>query len=708
MHYFDSGGPGRLFRLGENCCAVAKANRFAMIVDAAAYFEAFRRAAERARHSILVLAWDFNSQTPLAPGDSGLTIGDFLNGLAERTSDLHIRILDWDFPLIFQHDREFPPVFGLGWKPHRRVEFKFDATHPLAGSQHQKIAVIDDTVAFLGGLDLTARRWDTPEHKPGDPRRTSAGTPYPPFHDVMAAVDGDAALELAEVARGRWRLATGERLRPVPHNPDVWPDVLRPDLTNVRLAVACTTPGAHEGTPTRDVERLYLDMIAAARRYIYIENQYFTSHSIGEALAARLAERDGPEIVVVTRLLSHGWLEEVTMHALRTRLVRTLREADKHGRLRVYYPDIEGLAPGTCIDIHSKVMVVDDEWLRIGSANISNRSMGLDSECDVVVEAGGDTERSALIRRLRDRLLAEHVGRPVEEVSRAVGQERSLQAAIEKLGSPERALKELPDQPEWSDAALAAVSVADPEKPVSLEMLVDQFAPGVEVRPAIVTWRRALAAGAVLMAIAALWRFTPLADLASAEAVNAWATRFGEHWWALPLLILSYTPASIVVFPRALITVAAVLAFGPWLGFLCAAIGNLLAAFATYMAGRVFRRDTVRAIAGTRLNTLSRALRRRGLLAITAIRLVPVAPFAVENVVAGAIHIPLREYLLGTFFGMLPGELASTVFGQQLQAALLESSDINYWWIATVVLVLALAAYGVRRFLMRLETTTAS
>ena len=705
-HYHEPAAPAPLFRLGENCCAIATAGRFAMLVDGAAYFDAFRRAAERARHSILILAWDFNSQTPLHPGQDTLTIGDFLNDLAERRRGLRIRVLDWDFPLIFQHDREFPPVFGLGWKPHRRVEFRFDATHPLAGSQHQKIAVIDESIAFVGGLDLTARRWDTPEHRPSDPRRTVNGGPYPPFHDVMAAVDGEAAGALAEVARQRWKRATGETLRPVVSDTNIWPDTLRPDLTNVRVAVACTAPASQNKEATRDVERLYLDMIAAARRYIYIENQYFTSQAIGTALAARLSEPTGPEILVVTRLLSHGWLEEVTMHALRTRLVRDLRNADRHGRLRVYYPHIEGLAPGTCIDIHSKVMIVDDEWLRVGSANVSNRSMGLDSECDVVVEAGSDPAQAAVIRALRDRLLAEHVGRPAAEVARAIDREPSIAAAVESLGTDTRALRPLEDLPEWSDAALAAVAVADPEKPVSLETLVDQFAPGVEVKPAIVTWRRALAVGAFLLAIAAVWRYTPLSELASAEAVAQMASEFGRRWWAFPLLILAYTPAAIVVFPRALLTVAAVLAFGPWLGFLCAVVGNLLAAFLTYMAGRLFRRDTVRAIAGTRLNSLSRALRRRGLLAITAIRLVPVAPFAVENVVAGAIHIPLREYLLGTFFGMLPGELASTVFGQQLQLALLDSSHINYWWVASVVLVLALGAFAVRRFLMRLETTT--
>jgi phospholipase D1/2 len=693
-----------LFRAGENCCSVARAARVALLVDAQAYFEAFRQAAERAERSILILAWDFNSAAPLTV--DGLTVGDFLNGLAKRKPHLELRILDWDFPLLFQHDRELPPIFGLGWKPHRRIHFRFDATHPLAGSQHQKIAVVDDSLAFVGGMDMAARRWDTPEHRPDDPRRRANGVPYPPFHDVMAAVEGEAAAALAGVAHKRWQQATGERLPPLPLRGDAWPPSLQADLQDVSVGVACTAPATSDHEGVREVEQLYLDMIAGARRYIYIENQYFTSQAIGQALAARLREPNGPEIVVVTRELSHGWLEEVTMHALRTRLVRDLRAVDGRGRLHVYYPYVAGLAAGTCIDLHSKVMIVDDEWLRIGSSNVSNRSMGLDSECDVVMEAGRRADVRVGIRAFRDRLLAEHVGRPASELAAVLRGAQTLHDALETLGTAKRGLRPLDDLPEYSETALAALAVADPERPVSLETLVEQFAPGVEVKRAVMTWRKVLAVSAFALGVALLWRFTPLASLANAEAVARWAADFGSRWWAGPALALAYTPACLIVFPRALLTVAAVLAFGPWIGFTCAVTGNLLAAILTYLAGRAFRRDTVRALAGTRLNPLSHAFRKRGLLAITALRLVPAAPFAVENVVAGAIHISVRDYLLGTFFGMLPGELASTVFGTQLHSALLESSSVNYWLVAGVVIVLAAGAFLVHRVLRRMAAAS--
>lgn len=695
-----------LFRPEANCCSVEHASRIAVLVDAADYFEAFAQAAERAQRSIFVLAWDFDSRAQLS-FDAGsrhdTTVGDFLNALARRRKRLEIRILDWDFPLIFGIEREWSPLYGLSWTPHRRVHFRYDSTHPLAGSHHQKVVVIDDKIAFVGGLDLTCRRWDTPEHRPDDPRRMTAGKPYPPFHDVMMAVDGAAARALANIARRRWRKATGERVEAVQVDADPWPESLPVDFADANVCIACTTPAAEGEEGIRQVEQLYVDMIAAARRYIYIENQYFTSNKIGGALAARLGEPDGPEIVVVSRLLSHGWLEEMTMHVLRARLVRELRAADRYNRFHIYYPDVDGLADNTCIDVHSKVMVVDDEWLRIGSANVSNRSMGLDTECDLVIEAEGRADLASGIRAMRDRLIGEHVGVNAEEVGRCVQQAGSMSAAIGRLRSEHRRLKPLEDPSEWSDAVVNAIAVADPERPVSMEALVEQFAPSVEVKRRVPIGIKLAAAGGALLGLALAWRYTPLAGLITADVIIAQAEAFSSRWWAPLIILLAYTPASVVMFPRPLITLAAVVAFGPWLGFTYAMGGILVAAVASYVVGRLLSRDTVRRIAGKKLNRLSEALRQRGLVAMAAVRLVPLAPFAVEGVVAGAIRIKLWHFVVGTFIGMLPGVLAATVFGDQLETGLRDPSQINYWLVGGAIGLLAVASVVVHRWIASID-----
>jgi len=695
-----------LFRPGDNCCAVARAGRLSFLVDGAAYFEAFMRAAERAERAITILAWDFDSGTVLNPGaERPVTLGEFLDSLARRRRRLQIRVLDWDYPLVFGTDRELSPLYGLSWRPHRRVDFRYDDTHPLAGSQHQKIVIIDDKFALIGGLDLACKRWDTPEHKPDDPRRTSGGKPYPPFHDLMVALDGEAAVALAEVVRQRWLNATGKAIPPVTTAGDPWPPALKADVTRVDVGIARTMPANNGSRGVREVERLYLDMIARARRRIYIENQYFTSDSVGKALAARLAEPDGPEIVLVTRLLSHGWLEEMTMHVLRTRLIRELRAADRHGRFHVYYPHLEGLAEGTCIDIHSKMMAVDEEWLRIGSANISNRSMGLDSECDIVIEANGEARVAEVVTGFRDRLLAEHLEVPAAAVSRHIEAAGSIHGAIEALGSSGRSLRPLEKLKDWPEAMVAAVGFTDPEKPVALDMLLEQFTPDIELRRHIPMWKGALAIAALAIALLLVWRFTPLADIVTAESVTSWAEDFGTRWWAPVALVLAYTPASLVMFPRPLLTLAAAVAFGPVLGFSYAIAGVLLAALATYLLGRTLRRETVRRIAGERLNRVSHVMRTHGLPAMVALRLVPVAPFAVVNVVAGAIRIKLWHFILGTFLGMLPGALAASFYGDQLKDALGDSTRINYWIAGGVLVALAGIGWGVRRWFKSIEAS---
>jgi phospholipase D1/2 len=707
----ESTSRSTLFRPGENCRAVARANRVAILIDGAAYFDAFACAAQRAERSITIIAWDFDSRTPLRCDKQGkptLALGDFLNTLAAERRRLHVRILDWDYPMIFGADREFPPpLFGLNWRPHRRVHFHYDNTHPPAGSHHQKIVVIDDKIAFVGGFDLAAKRLDTPAHRPDDPNRVVNGKAYPPFHDLMAVVDGEAAAALAAIARKRWAAATGERLSAVTTDGDPWPEGTSPEMRDVNVAVALTKPAANGDTGAHDIEQLYLDMIARAKRYIYIENQYFTADKIGAALAARLREPNPPEIVLVTRLLSHGWLEEMTMHVLRTRLIRELRAADHGNRFQVYYPHVDGLADGTCIDIHSKIMAVDDEWLRIGSANLSNRSMGFDSECDIAIEARGAAPIASAIRQLRDQLLGEHLGVSAAVVAREVEQTGSMIRAIGQLQSSERTLRELNELPLWPDAVIDAIGITDPERPVSLDRMVAQFASDVEIYKDISLWRHIIVIALLVAGLTAVWRLTPLADVVTPEAITEWARHFAGQWWAPLVVLVAYTPACVVMFPRPLITLAAVVAFGPWLGFVYGMSGILLAALATYLAGRMFRRETVRRISGEKLNRMTTALRRRGLLAMTALRLVPLAPFAVEGLVAGAIRIRVLDYVLGTFLGMLPGVLAATIFGDQIETALRDPSQVNYWLVAGVVIVLLIGSLVVKKWLARMETVPA-
>jgi phospholipase D1/2 len=214
-------------------------------------------------------------------------------------------------------------------------------------------------------------------------------------------------------------------------------------------------------------------------------------------------------------------------------------------------------------------------------------------------------------------------------------------------------------------------------------------------RPA---WGMLISALAVCAALAAAWRYTPLSELITAERITGWARASREVKWAPIIVMLVYTPATFVMFPRPLLTLLTVIAFGPWLGFVYGMTGILVAAAATYYAGQLLPHKMVNRLAGDRLDEVGGALRRHGLLSVLALRILPAAPFAVEGMIAGAAHVKLWHYIAGTFLGMLPGVLTTTIFGDQMAAALEDVSKINYWLAGGAAVVFVVVIYFVRRW----------
>ncbi|MEO8536855.1 MAG: phospholipase D-like domain-containing protein, partial [Betaproteobacteria bacterium] len=213
-------------------------------------------------------------------------------------------------------------------------------------------------------------------------------------------VVGDCTRALGDLARERWRRATGKTPRRSPPSAvdEVWPSGVASAAMDVDVAIARTEPAFAGREAVAEVRMLHEDAIAAARRFIYAENQYFTSHAIAEAFAARLGEARPPEIAVVSPYSQSGWLEITTMGVLRSRIHRKLRAADRDGKYRLYCP-ILGWQKATegCLNVHSKVLIVDDTLLTVGSSNLADRSLSLDTECHLVIEAGGTPRRRTLI-----------------------------------------------------------------------------------------------------------------------------------------------------------------------------------------------------------------------------------------------------------------------------------------------------------------------
>lgn len=432
---------------GRNCWRLDHAERAAALIDGADYFAHLEAALREARRSIFIIGWDFDGSIRLRPDagpEESPPLGPLLRSLVEEKPELEVRILVWSVAVVHAPGAPGPLLFGADWQDHPRLHLRLDTHHPIYAAHHQKIVCIDDAIAFVGGMDLTVQRWDTCDHAAGHPvRLREDGTIYDPVHDIQMVVDGQAARSVAELARDRWKVATGEELAPVqPPASDPWPSGLAPDFTDILIAIARTYPEWGDQHAIREVANLTIDALAAARRTVYIEAQYLTSPVFGEILSQLLADPQGPEIVVVMTRESHGMAERLVMGTNRDRLIRQLRRVDHHDRLRVYYPVVPGHQGGECqVLIHSKLIIVDDVFLRIGSSNLNNRSIGLDTECDLAVE-GADEDTRRTITHLRDRLLAEHLGAGAEELAAAIANEDgSIIRAIERLNGNGRGLR---------------------------------------------------------------------------------------------------------------------------------------------------------------------------------------------------------------------------------------------------------------------------
>jgi phospholipase D1/2 len=462
-----------MLRPGHNCWRVERAPRFSCIQDAADCFRLIRQAILQAHETVFILGWDIMATLDLVPGgvsdDAPTRLDELLKWVVHRRPSLQCYILIWDHAELYAFERDPFVRWRLSWSMPRQVHFRFDGNHTTGGSHHQKIVVVDDALAFSGGIDLTGHRWDTSAHRLDEPARVNAnGTPYDPYHEVQAMVDGAAAVSLGDLVRDRWH-ALGETPRPRGSTPprDLWPDDVVADLVDVDVAISRTMPASEPQPEIRECEQLFVDSIAAAERSIYIESQYFTNDMLGQALADRLRDPDGPEVIAVIPKECSGWLEQQTMGVLRDEVLRHLTTADRYNRLRVVYP-AASRARNVSTFVHSKVMIVDDRLVRIGSANLSRRSMGVDSECDLAAEASADPRQRAGIQRIRDRLIGEHLGMPADEVAAEVARLGSVRELIDTRANADRTLLTVDVHGPVDPPAEIVKAAADPDEPIDV------------------------------------------------------------------------------------------------------------------------------------------------------------------------------------------------------------------------------------------------
>jgi len=586
------GAPDGLLIEGDTCWRLARAAQAAVLIDAASYFEALRASLLAAQRSVFVLGWELHSRTRLEgarkPTDGApVELGKLLRFLLKRRKELELKILLWNHPVMYSVHRELFPRWIFWPREPDRVEIVLDSHLPAGASHHEKLVIIDDEVAYCGGVDLTVRRWDIAAHHPTEPRRRdNAHKPYVPMHDVQIVLQGEAAAALGERARERWLHAVGKPTEPS-RQPSgaasAWPKHVKADFTDTTVGIMRTVAALEErDKEIREIERATAAAIGSAERFIYIENQYITSKTACEALAARMRARRDLQVVIVTTRELGGWLEARTMGIGRHFFMKEFDDPALAGRIQFVAPLARCSAPtdedsakivvdGTLsIHVHAKVLIVDDRYLRIGSSNLNNRSMGYDTECDVALEAANAAERDS-IASVRNRLIAEHWGSDEESVRAAFAADTSVFAALEALprvpvfstahGERHPRLQPWhraarapayrvvqPIEPIEPDAAAGAdlvVQLGDPERVVSTDELIEQATGIRDARP--LKWSIALLAGAAIVALL-VFGFSRLGlglgDIANRIGVGI--ESLSGNPWRVPLVLLMFAAAGCV------------------------------------------------------------------------------------------------------------------------------------------------------------------
>jgi phospholipase D1/2 len=485
-----------LLEVGSTCFRRVPCNEAALLVDASDYYRAFCQAAQSAERRLLLAGWQFDSNVHLLRGEDARTaltleglpseLLPFLDALCRRRPELEVLILAWNFNPVFALEREWlqQAVFGLG-SP-KNLRFRFDSHHPLGASHHQKIAIIDDRMGFAGGIDLANSRWDDRAHRVDNPLRVTKGEPQKPYHDAMVVVTGSAACELEGLFIRRWQAATGETLEPLCSRGRGKPEsaafagALSIEASEVGI---CRTDRSGSSLVS-EILSLYERSIAAAEHSIYIETQYFTARAIRDALVLRMQATDRPplDLVLVMPLGADTPKERVVLGAAQERLLLSLsRTAERHGcRFRIYCSAAAGSESGTPKPtfIHSKVLVVDDRLLAVGSANLTNRSLLLDTELTLAFEdPTGRGPLSRSIAAIRAELLGEHAGVAVDrEFFRGRGLTKRLDALAAR-GQSRLFQRPIDQELATSDPLLRLEYLFDPDKPLSEVELAELVAP---------------------------------------------------------------------------------------------------------------------------------------------------------------------------------------------------------------------------------------
>lgn len=375
---------------------VRAGNRVEVLIDGEEALPAIQAAIRGARSHVHIANWHASPGFRLVREEGAPTLRDLLAETAERVP---VRLLLWAGPPVpvFQPTRALVRQARARFTDGTRVRCALDSRERTMHCHHEKLVVVDDEIAFVGGVDFTALegdRHDSPQHPPDRPIG---------WHDLMVRLSGPVVADVADHLRRRWNEVTDEDL-PEP--------AVAPAAGGSRVAMLRTVPDrTYDFSPRGEFTILdsYLRALRSARRLVYLENQFFWSPEIAEVLIDKL--RDPPHddfrvVLLLPRKPSNG------ADTTRGQLGRLFAADRTEGNRRLLAATISAHEGGSSapVYVHAKLAIVDDEWMTIGSANLNEHSLFNDTEVNIA------TDDRALTRATRLRLWAEHLQRPVSEL----------------------------------------------------------------------------------------------------------------------------------------------------------------------------------------------------------------------------------------------------------------------------------------------------
>ncbi len=371
------------------------------IWDAGPHFERVSELLESARRSVVIVGWQLDSRLRLSKNETECLREKVLR-LCERNPELQFYLLLWDHPIFYIPQREW--LQTRVWEElHPRVHLVFDNHHPFGASHHEKIIIVDGQTALVGSTDLCDERWDSPRHLPFDRVRSldHQSDSYGPYHELGLELSGPVCLELLKHIESRWRLLSTIPLLVEADRNQL--SLLAP--TQIHLS---RTHSELDEPLTREVEFLFEFLIRSAKSRIWLEGQYFWSERVAHALLAKMKSHvqsshpssdnePGPLRITITladNSLLRGLSRMMIPH--QTRLLAELQAFARHHPNQIWLEVFRPYSGARPIYVHSKIVLIDDCWLSIGSANFAERALRLDSEIMVTIDARESVDRDRL------------------------------------------------------------------------------------------------------------------------------------------------------------------------------------------------------------------------------------------------------------------------------------------------------------------------